>query len=314
VVATIVDLQRIPGLVPLTEEEERLPPERHGHGLIEAVISPSSPMLYQSIRDSNFRTVYDAAVIAVHRNGERVRGKIGDVELRPGDTLLLQASPGFVRAHRNSPDFYLVSEAAPPRGGRPGRAWIALGVLLAMVGAVVAGLLPISLASFVAAGTLVATRCINGPTARRSVEWQILIVIAAGLGVALAMEKSGAAAWIAHLVAASAGSAGPLATLAVVYAATVVLSELLHHNASVAMMFPVAVAAAHELGVDPRGFAMAVALGANCAFANPTTYQTHLIVYGPGGYRFRDFVRVGLPLDAICGALVLLVVPRVWPF
>ena len=313
VVSTILDLQRIPGLVAVTAEEEAAHPVE-GRGLIEAVVSASSPMLYQTIRDANFRTVYDAAVIAVHRNGERVSGKIGDIQLRAGDTLLLQAAAGFLRAHRNSPDFYLVSELAGPPSGRPGRVWIAIGILVAMVTCVVTGLLPISIAAFLAAGSLIITRCINGPAARRSVEWQVLIVIAASLGIALAMEKSGAAAAIGHLVAGTAGDYGPLATLAAVYVATVVLSELLHHNASVAMMFPGAIAAAIEVGADPRGFAMAVALAANCAFANPTTYQTHLIVYGPGGYRFSDFVRVGLPLNVICGVIVLFLVPRVWPF
>jgi di/tricarboxylate transporter len=313
VVSTILDLQRIPGLVAVTAEEEAAHPVE-GRGLMEAVVSPSSPMLYQTIRDANFRTVYDAAVIAVHRNGERVTGKIGDIQLRAGDTLLLQAAAGFQRAHRNSPDFYLVSEVAGPPSGRPGRAWLAIGILVAMVLSVVSGLMPIAIAAFLAAGALIITRCITGPAARRSVEWQVLIVIAAGLGIALAMEKSGAAAAVARLVADTAGSYGPLATLAVVYAVTVLLSELLHHNASVAMMFPVAVAAAAQVGADPRGFAMAVALAGNCAFANPTTYQTHLIVYGPGGYRFNDFVRVGLPLNLLCAAIVLLLVPRVWPF
>ena len=313
VVSTILDLQRIPGLVAVTAEEDAAHPSE-GRGLIEAVVSASSPMLFQTIRDANFRTVYDAAVIAVHRNGERVSGKIGDIQLRAGDTLLLQTAPGFLRAHRNSPDFYLVSEAAAPPAGRPGRAWLAIGILFAMVASVVSGLLPVVIAAFLAGGLLIVTRCLNGPAARRSVEWQVLIVIAAGLGIALAMEKSGAAAAIGGLVASIAGDYGPLATLALVYLATVLLSELLHHAASVAMMFPVAVAAATQVGADPRGFAMAVALAASCAFANPTTYQTHLIVYGPGGYRFNDFVRVGLPLNLICAAVVLTLVPRVWPF
>jgi di/tricarboxylate transporter len=313
VVSTILDLQRISGLVAVTAEEESAHPVE-GRGLIEAVVSDSSPMLYQTIRDANFRTVYDAAVIAVHRNGERVTGKIGNIQLRAGDTLLLQAAAGFLRAHRNSPDFYLVSELAGPPSGRPGRAWIAIGILVAMVLCVVTGWLPMAIAAFLAAGSLIVTRCINGPAARRSVEWQVLIVIAAGLGIAGAMVKSGAAGAMGQLVADVAGDYGPLATLALVYLATMLLSELLHHAASVAMMFPVAIAAATQVGADPRGFAMAVALAASCAFANPTTYQTHLIVYGPGGYRFSDFVRVGLPLNLLCAAIVLTLVPRVWPF
>jgi di/tricarboxylate transporter len=312
VISTIVDLQRTPGLVPVTEADET-DGLRPGHPLIEAVISASSPLVGQSVRGANFRTVYDAAVIAVHRNGERVGGKIGEIVLRPGDTLLLQAAEGFQRAHRNSPDFYLVSEIPDTAPGRRDRAWVALASLLIMVSVVLLGWLPISIASFVAAGSLVLTRCINGPTARRSVDFSILVVIAAGLGIAVAMQKTGAAEAVANVLVGGAGSLGPMATLAVVYFVTVALAELLHHNAAAAIMFPIGVSAAVQAGLDPRAFVMAIALGANCAFASPVTYQTHLIVYGPGGYRFTDFVRVGLPLDLLCGAVALAVLPRAFP-
>jgi di/tricarboxylate transporter len=181
------------------------------------------------------------------------------------------------------------------------------------VAIVLAGWLPIAIASFLAAGALVATRCINGRIARASVDWSILIVIGAGFGLALAMEKTGAAAALAHVLVGAAGSFGPAATLGVVYATTLLLAEMLHHAAAAAIVFPVAVAAAGQVGADPRGFVMAVAIAATCAFANPTTYQTHLIVYGPGGYRFRDFVRVGLPLDLLCGSVAVAVIPRAWP-
>jgi di/tricarboxylate transporter len=310
VVATIVDLQRIPGLVPDTESEDE--ETAFTRRLMEAVVSSSSPLVGQSVRGASFRTTYDAAVVAVHRNGERMGGKIGEIVLRPGDTLLLQSAPGFLRAHRNSPDFYLISEVPGGHALRRDKAPIALVILVAMVAGAAFGVLPISILSFLAAGALVATGCINARTARQSVDWSVLIVIGASLGIALAMQKTGAASAVAHLMVAAAGELSPLATLAVVYVTTVLLSELLHHNAAVAIMFPIAIAAAQQVGAEPRGFVMAIALGANCAFANPVTYQTHLIVYGPGGYRFTDFVRVGLPLDLACGAVALLVIPRIW--
>lgn len=313
VVATIVDLQRIPGLVPITEEDQGLE-SAIGRPLVEAVVSRSSPLVDRSVREANFRTVYDAAVIAVHRNGERVGGKIGEIVLRPGDTLLLQAAPHFLRAHGGSPDFYLVSEVdaeGPPRTERAGPA---VAILAAMVVSVAVLGFPISIVAFLAAGALVATGCINGPRARKSVDWSVLMVIGAGFGIAGAMQKTGAADAVATLLVGSAGGLGPLATLAVVYLVTLLVSELLHHNAAAAIMFPIAVAAADLVGADPRGFVMAVALAAACAFANPVAYQTHLIVYGPGGYRFTDFLRVGLPLDLAAGAIALLLIPQVWPF
>ena len=312
VVSTIVELQRIRGLVPISHEDipaQRAPDER----LIEAVVSASSPLIDQSIRGANFRTVYDAAVIAVHRNAERVAGKIGEIVLEAGDTLLLQTAPGFLRAHRNSPDFYLVSELPGSEALRHDRAWLAIAILVSMVVVAGLGIYPISIAAFLAAGLLIATRCINGRIARSSVNWSILVVIGAGLGIAGAMEKSGAAAAVAGAIVGAAGGIGPWATLAVIYLATLLLAELLHHNAAVALTFPIAVATAGQLGVDARPFVMAVILGGCCAFASPVAYQTHLIVYGPGGYRFTDFVRVGIPLDVLCAVVALVAIPRVWP-
>ncbi|MFQ5418501.1 MAG: SLC13 family permease, partial [Myxococcota bacterium] len=243
VVSTIVELQRIRGLVPATDDEEPAPNERN-HRLIEAVVSPSSPLVGRSIRDSNFRTVYDAAVIAVHRNGSTVPGKIGRIVLEAGDTLLMQGAPGFLRAHRNSPDFYLVSEIADSERPRYDRAWVAIALLAAMVLAATVGPYPISVAAFLAAGALIITRCIDARIARGSIDWSILIIIGAGFGIALAMQKTGAAAAIAGLLFESAGALGPHATLALVYLATLVMAEMLHHNAAVVIMFPIGVATA----------------------------------------------------------------------
>jgi di/tricarboxylate transporter len=313
VVSTIVDLQRIRGLVPATDDEGPAP-TRPEHRLVEAVISASSPLINQSIRDASFRTFYDAAVIGVHRNGERVAGKIGEIVLEAGDTLLLQGAPGFLRAHRNSPDFYLVSEIAGTETPRYDRAGLAVGILVLMVLAASLGAYPVSIAAFLAAGLLLATRSITGGAARRSVDWSILIVIGASFGIALAMQKTGAAEAVAELIAFAAGSMGPAAALIVVYLTTLLLAELLHHNAAVALMFPIAVETANLVGADPRGFVMGVAIAGCCAFASPVTYQTHLIVYGPGGYRFTDFVRVGLPLNAVCAAIAIALIPVFWPF
>ena len=311
VVATIIDLQRIRGLVPAPESDQPtvFDPD---HRLAEAVVSSSSPLVGTSIRDANFRTVYDAAVIAVHRNAERLGGKIGEIVLRPGDTLLLQCAAGFMRAHRNSPDFYLVNELEGSTRPRHERAWLAISLLLLMVIAVATGLVTIAVGALVTAGALVATRCLTGPQARASVNWSILVIIGAGLGIATAMEKTGAANSIANLVVSAVGDAGPVAALLVVYILCLVLAEMLHHAAAVAILFPIAVATAAQVGADPRGFVVAVAVAGTCAFASPVTYQTHLIVYGPGGYRFTDFVRVGLPLDIIVGAVAMSVIPWVW--
>ncbi len=313
VVSTIVELQRIRGLVPIDDDDEPVR-GKHDQRLTEAVISRSSPLIHQTLKDANFRSVYNAAVIAVHRNGERVAGKLGEIVLRAGDTLVFHAAADFAERHRNSPDFYLVSEVPESHTPRHDRAWLAIGVFVVMVILAAMEILPISIGSFVAGGFLIATRCISGPTARKSVQIHVLVVIAAGLGIATAIEKTGAATAIANVLVSQSLPFGPVAVLASIYLVTMLMSELLHHNAAAALMFPIAVAAANQAGVDPRSFVIAVALGANCAFASPVTYQTHLLVYGPGGYRFTDFVRIGAPLNIICAIISISMIPAIWPF
>jgi di/tricarboxylate transporter len=314
VLTTIIDLQRIRGLEPATPEDliQSLPGGRN-RPMVEAVVSASSPLIGQSVKQSNFRSVYDAVVIAVHRNAERLPGKIGDIVLRPGDTLLMQCAPEFMRLHHNSRDFYLASELPGAQPPAFDRAWIALGILAVMIGVVAFGQVHISIAAFVTVAALIGTRCINATKARQAVDWSVLITIGAGLGIANAMTQSGAASFVAHGLVTAVGSFGPFASLVVIYVLCLVMAESLHHNAAVAIMFPIALAASTQLGVDSRPFIMTVAMAAACAFASPVTYQTHLIVYGAGGYRFRDFLRVGLPLDLICAAVALTAIPWLWP-
>jgi di/tricarboxylate transporter len=315
VLSTIIDLQRIRGLEPAAPGDliDSLPGGRN-RPMVEAVVSASSPLIGQSVKESNFRSVYDAVVIAVHRNAERVAGKIGEIVLRPGDTLLMQCAPDFMKNHRNSRDFYLASELPGARTPAFDRAWIALAILAAMVGAVSLGNVHIALAAFICVAALIATRCITATQAREAVAWSVLITIGAGLGIATAIENSGAASFIAHGLVGSVGVAGPMATMTAIYFLCLLMAETLHHNSAVANMFPIAMAAAAELGVDPWPFVMTVAIGSACAFAFPISYQTHLIVYGAGGYRIADFLRVGLPLDLLCAAVALSAIPQIWPF
>ncbi|HIF92156.1 MAG TPA: SLC13 family permease [Myxococcales bacterium] len=315
VLTTIIDLQRIRGLEPAAPEDliQSLPGGRN-RPMVEAVVSASSPLIGQSVKLSNFRSVYDAVVIAVHRNAERVQGKIGDIVLRPGDTLLMQCAPEFMRLHHNSRDFYLASEL--PGADKPDfeRARIALGILVVMVLVVALGGVHISIAAFVTVAALIGTRCLSATKARQSVDWSVLITIGAGLGIANAMTQSGAASFVAHGLVSAVGAFGPFASLLVIYALCLLMAETLHHNAAVAIMFPIALAASTQLGVDSRPFVMTVAIASACAFASPVSYQTHLIVYGAGGYRFREFMRVGIPLDLICAAVALTAIPWFWPF
>ncbi|MBI5095343.1 MAG: SLC13 family permease [Candidatus Hydrogenedentes bacterium] len=314
-VNTIIDLERIPGLAPIADEGyEARAHERRGRMLSEAVISNTSPLAGKSIRDADFRAVYNAAVVAVHRGGERLRGRVGDIVLRNGDTLLLQTGPHFARAHRNNPDFFLVSGVEDSQPVRHERSMLSLILLGALVLLLVTEKMSTVMTAFIIAGLMVVTRCISVSGARQSIDWQTLITIAASFGVGKALENSGFVSVVADLIVAHAGSAGPYVVMLTVYGVTLVATELISNNAAAVLMFPFAVAMAGGMGVDPRPFVMAVTFAASSGFAIPLGYQTHLMVYGPGGYRFMDFVRVGLPMDILLMAVNTTLIPLAWPF
>lgn len=249
--------------------------------------------------------------MAVHRNGERVVGKVGDIVLRPGDTLLLQADQQFLRTHRDSRDFYLVSEVAASEAPRFEKGWVVVAVFASMLAVVVSGALPISLASVAAAGLLVVTKAVSVADAKRSIRWSVLLAIGAGLGIAKAIDSSGVAGFLAD--AFQEISLSPAVALAAIYLITLLLAETLNHTAAATIMFPIALSMAQHLSVEPRGFLIAVIVAASCAFASPTGYQTHMIVFGAGGYRFKDFVKVGLPLDIVSAVVALTLIPKFWP-
>jgi di/tricarboxylate transporter len=264
------------------------------------------------VREGRFRTRYNAAVIAVARNGQRIHRKIGDIELRAGDTLLLEAHPAFADQQRNSRDFYLVSRiegSAPPRHER---AWISLVLLAALVIVVTAGWLSMLKAAMLAAGLMIITRCCTASAARRSVDWSVLLVIAAAFGIGAALDETGAARAIAQTLLGLAGD-GPVAALAVIYLVTMLATAFMTNNAAAVLMFPIAIAAARQMEVDILPFTITVMMAASAEFATPIGYQTNLMVYGAGGYRFGDYLRIGLPLNILVGIVALLVIPRVWP-
>jgi di/tricarboxylate transporter len=243
-----------------------------------------------------------------------VTNKVGDIRLRAGDTLLLQTGAQFAKAFRNKPDFYLVSDVEDSRPVRYNRAWLAAIIFLAMITAFVTGRVDIMLAGFLAAGAMVATGCISAADARKSVDLPVVIAIAASFGVGRALEQSGVAKLFAALLVEGTRSFGPSATLAAIYLGTMVLNELISNNAAAALSFPFCLESARLLGVSERPFIMAVTLAASYAFASPVGYQTHMMVFGPGGYRFTDFMRVGIPLNLLMFIVAVVLIPLLWPF
>jgi len=331
IVDSVVDLQKIRGLKPATNQVFKLDAPRSQRCLIEAVASASCPVVGKTIRDGRFRSLYNAVVIAVARHGERVRGKIGDIVLRAGDTLLLEAHPSFVKENRNNRHFYLVSQVENSRPPRYDKARMALGIVLGMVLLVTIseslGALKITLGTatldlgqitmlkgaMIAAALMIMTRCVQIDEARRTIDWDVLVAIACSLGIGVALDRSGAADMVTEAVFGGVGN-HPWIALALIYAVTLVATEILTNNAAAALMFPFAMSTAAHLGADVRPFVVCVMIAASCGFATPIGYQTNLMVYGPGGYRFSDYVRLGVPLDLLVGAIAVAVTPLAWPF
>jgi len=313
VVESVVELQRIRGLKPATNQAFHLDAPRSERCLIEAVISNTCPLVGRTIREGKFRSVYNAAVIAVARNGHRIRKKLGDITLRTGDTLLLEAHESFVETHRNSRDFFLVSAVEGSTPPRHDKAWVSIMILAGLVVAAGTGLLSMLNASLVAAGLLVLTGCLGVSAARRSVDWEVLLVIAAAFGLSRALESTGAASEVASVVLSVSGGS-PLGALASVYFVTMLFNAFMSNNASAALLFPIAFEASRALGVSPMPFVVAIMMAGSNDFATPIGYQTNLMVYGPGGYRFTDYLRLGGPLNLLMLAVAILLIPRVWRF
>ncbi|MDR2878012.1 MAG: SLC13 family permease [Chromatiales bacterium] len=311
-VGSVIDLQKIRGLVPATNQIFKLGSPRSKRCLIEAVVSHRCPLVGQTVRDGKFRTLYNAVVIAVARSGERINRKIGDIVLQAGDTLLVEADPSFAQQQRNSHHFYLVSRVEGSAPINYERAYLALAVLVGMILLASFTELGMLKSAMIAAAAMLILRCCNSAQARRSVEWKIIIAVAAAFALGSAVHSTGLATAFANSLAHIAGGSLML-SLAVIYGGTLLLTEMISHSAAVSLMFPIAIGTASALGIDYMPFVAAVTTAGSLGFATPLGYQTHLMVYSPGGYRFTDFLRIGIPLDLLCMAIAMVMIPIVFP-
>jgi di/tricarboxylate transporter len=294
----VADLRRHTGLRS-AEDDHLLGLDGESHRLVEVVVGTQSPLIGRTPREANFREHYQAAIVGIQREGQPVSAKLGTIRLRLGDTLLLLADPGFSGRWGDRPDFLLVSASnGPPTTDRL-RVTLVAGITLAIVVAAGSGALPILHASLLGALAVLACGCLSIHDARSAIEIDVLVVIAASFGVGAAIESSGLAAVIGAGIVDVASDTGWRTSLVAVVLATVVLTEFISNNAAAALMFPIAVATATEIGEDPRRFAIAVAIAASCSFLTPVGYQTNTMVYGPGGYRFGDYWRLGAPLTLL---------------
>ncbi len=312
-VGLVQELRDFAGLHTADEQIFNLNAPLRDRCLVECVVSNTCPLVGVSIKAGGFRNRYNAVVLAVARNGERLSGKIGDIVLRPGDTLLVESHAGFIPRQKDSKDFYLISEVDDSTPVDKKKAPLAVSIIALMVLLVACGVVSMLKAAMIAAFLMIACGCCSVGHARRSVEWNVLIVIAAALGLGVALQKSGAALALANMLLSLCGGM-PWAALAAICFATVVLTIFITNNAAAALMFPIAISTAARLEVNPLPFVYALMVAASCSFASPIGYQTNLMVYGPGGYRFSDYLRVGIPLSLLLLALIVILAPLIWTF
>jgi di/tricarboxylate transporter len=306
----VVDLQRLRGLRS-TEARQMNQLSADNLAFYEAVVGPE--LVNATLKEVGFRARYGAAVLAVHRAGQRMDAKLGEVHLRLGDTLLLLADRNFKSRFRDGRDFLLVApvKGVPPARGR--RRWFVAAVGIGFVAATASGLLPILHAALLAALLIVATRTLTLNQARTAVDLNIVILIAAAFGLGSAVQTSGLGSVLANLVVGLMAPFGAVGALAAILIATMLLTELVSNNAAAVLVFPVAVATAVATNSDPRPFVIAVTMGASLSFLTPIGYQTNLMVYGLGGYRFGDFSRLGAPIDLAIALAAVILIPIFFP-
>ncbi|MDR6999826.1 di/tricarboxylate transporter [Neobacillus niacini] len=315
-ISTIVELQNQKGFEIVTDTGsifEQLKNKKTK--IVEAVISQHSSLVHKKIKDTQFRGKYNAAVIAVHRKNERIKSKIGDIVLKPGDILLMIIGQDF-KKRDYSHDFYLVDTMNDydilPSLSRF-KSWISLIILFILILLVSSGILSMLKAAAVAVILLFLFKVVTAEEAKDYVEFNVLLLIASSFGIGSTLINSGTAEWIAKgILSITKPLGGAFFILIAIYLATNLLTEIITNNAAAVIMFPIALKVSEKAAVDPLALAIIVAIAASASFSTPIGYQTNMIVYGPGGYTFKDYLKVGIPLNIIVMVVTVCIVYFVW--
>lgn len=309
----ISDLLRINGIVASINVDNNAPlsETRAERRLVEVVVSQSCSSIGETVRGSRFRDRYGAVVLAVARNGERVEGNLGSIIIKPGDTLLLEARPAFVSRQKYNKDFLVINDldTVQPRHDKAMLAW---GILLGLVFCAGVGLTSMLNAALFGAALMLMTGCLSVSQAEKSLDFNVLITIAASFALGAALQKTGVADILAQGIVDLSGGR-PWLLLILTYAAVSLMTETITNNAAAVIMVPIILAIVTQAGLNPEPFMFAVMMAASASFATPLGYQTNLMVYGPGAYRFSDFLRAGLPMNIIVGVSTVVILLLGWP-
>ncbi len=280
--------------------------------LVQALVAPGSELIGKTLKELDFRHRYDALVLAIQRRGETIRDKLNTVRLGLGDALLIQAHEAQIMALRSNDNFIVLDEV--PGTVLKHKAPLVLGILAAVVGLAALNVMPILVTALLGCLAMVLTRCLRLDEAYRAINWQVIFLLAGILPLGIAMQKSGAAGFIAGNAVGVVGDMGPVAVLAAVYLMTSVMTDTMSNNAAAVLLAPIAISTAEQIGVDPRPFLMAITFAASTGFSTPVGYQTNTMIYNPGGYKYTDFLRTGVPLSILFWILSVTFIPRFWSF
>ncbi len=299
--------------------------------LVEVVVAPRFPGIQKTIEEFDFRGHYNAVVMAIHRNGERITTNMQNLELKTGDNLMLLTTDDFTKYWGESRVFYMASEVGDMDSSKDRwKRWLAVAITLMMViGATLGGQIKEFLDSrgadwnveldmfFFAAVAMVLMASMKIFPAKKytkPINWDVLITVASAFGISRALQNSGVADIVAHSVINFSKNMGPIGVLAAIFIITNIFTEIITNNAAAALSFPIALSAATQLGVDPKPFFVAIAIAASCSFSTPIGYQTNLIVQSIGNYKFGDYWKIGLPMNILAFIVSMLVIPIFWSF
>lgn len=296
---------------PVARDLEGDPAAKRVH--VEAMVAPGSRLIGRTIAGLRFGHIYRCRVHGLSRHRLSIREPLDQVPLAVGDILLLDARVDTAADLKSDPGFVIMGERAQPRIDVR-RAWLSGAILAAVIGIASLGWLSIVAAALLGCAALVLLRVMQPQEAYAAVDWRVIMLLAGVLPLGIALQVSGGADWLAESAIGTIGTFGPTATLAVMYLLTVILTAVMSNNAAAALVVPIALATADALGVDAKPFLVAVAFAASTCFATPVGYQTNAMVYSAGGYRFVDFIRIGVPLNLIFWAMAIVLIPRYFPF
>ena len=300
---TVVGAASQHALEPITTRDLRM---------MEGIVGPRSSFVGQRVGDLNLRRLYDTRILAIHRRNENLHGKLDQVRLQFGDSILLEGSADGLKRLFDRQEMINLTEVTE-RPFRRNKARIAIAAVLAVIVLSAFEAMPIAATSFIAACVVVGAGCLDPDEAYRAIHWPILMLIFGMMAIGTAMETSGAGPLIVRELVGLVGSFGPVAVLSLVYFLTSFFTEFMSHNATAVLITPIAIGLAEQMGVDPRPFVVAVMFAASASFATPIGYATNTLVYAAGGYRFTDFVRVGLPLNLLLWIVASFILPLFWP-